>query len=193
MIDPQFAFIRQFVRRILREAASNEWSLQGFGMLRLYLPGDVRLNVWDSRFRVPNVSAVHTHPWYFESLIVSGGLRNIRYRATNNFGNGEFMAADIKPGPGGGLVDSGCPVRLERLKSEYYCPGEVYRQEPEEIHESNPQDGCVTLNRRLRTGPDVAKVFWPRSEQWVSAEPRSATTEEILTICASALRLMEAE
>ena len=93
--------IQELVRLILVNANKFEWTLQGFGMLRLHLSGGVRLNIWDSRFRVPGVSTLHSHPWWFTSLIVSGSLANVRYMET--IGGMAFSSAEIKPGPGGGL------------------------------------------------------------------------------------------
>jgi len=171
------------------EEPSGRWTLQGFGMLRRYFPGDWRLNVWDSRLRVLNVSLVHDHPWHFESLVLSGGLRNVRFL--------EFLPTDslleaikgdrrlhrwsrLKPGAGGGLLADGGAVVLVEKVSEAYGPGFAYSQQRDEIHLSDPTDGCVTLNRRFdRLEADVARVFWPDGTEWVSAEPRPATAGEL--------------
>ncbi len=57
-----------------------EWSLQGFGMLRLYLSKEVRLHVWDDRYAVKNVTTIHTHPWHFRSTVLFGELTDVLYQ-----------------------------------------------------------------------------------------------------------------
>lgn len=44
------------VQDVLEQPHRREWSLQGFGMLRTYLSFDMRLNIWNRQFRIPNVS-----------------------------------------------------------------------------------------------------------------------------------------
>ena len=53
-------FTRALIRNVL-EDSNREWTIQGFGFLRTYFgPADkpkmYRLNLWDGRFAVPNVS-----------------------------------------------------------------------------------------------------------------------------------------
>jgi hypothetical protein len=47
---------KALVKNILEKATSYKWSLQGFGMLRLYLSKDVRMHVWHPDFAVKKVS-----------------------------------------------------------------------------------------------------------------------------------------
>ncbi len=176
---------KPLVKAILEKAPAYKWSLQGFGMLRLHLADDFRLNVWDSRFRVQNVSLMHTHPWNFTSLIVAGKLRNDRF--VPYIGGTEFNHALIKPGPGGGIREDKGIVVLRQQAHEFYSEGVTYQQAWSEIHISSPEDGTVTLNQRRRVGDDIAYVFWPKGEQWVSAEPRAATAEEVQDITGASL------
>lgn len=74
-LDP---FTKPLVKAILTNANSYSWSIQGLGMLRLYLAKDRRLHVWTD-LRVENVSDTHTHPWHFDSQIVAGVMRNQRF------------------------------------------------------------------------------------------------------------------
>jgi len=58
--------LKKLVRHLLRHPETAEWSIQGLGMLRTYL-GQVkdrviRVNVWDNRYRLPNVAPIHDHP-----------------------------------------------------------------------------------------------------------------------------------
>lgn len=181
---------RDLVEFILSNSHSFKWSIQGFGMLRLYLPGDARLNVWDSRYRVNNVSLMHNHPWNFDSVVVSGCLRNIRYRLKS--GSTMYHTGRIQPGPGGGLLEQLPDTPLIALSAEKYEAGSVYRQEADEIHVSDPEDGTITINYRERVQPDQALVFWPTGEEWVSAEPRPAVSDEVESITSLALRKLQA-
>jgi hypothetical protein len=52
-----------------------------------------------------------------------------------------------------------------------------------------PNPGTVTIvERRFKADTEHAFVFYPRNEKWVSAEPRPATPEEVITITQIALR-----
>jgi len=174
---------KTFVRYILENALAFTWTLQGFGMLRTYIGHSHRLHIWDSRYSVPNVSDIHTHPWNFDSTVVAGRMINLRYERRNDNSN-SHMEQIIKCGEGGGLC--GVPKReyLVCSGSESLSEGESYHQEAHEIHRSIPESGTVTLVKRtVKSDPDHASVFWPLGQSWVSAEPRPATAEEITDIC----------
>lgn len=188
---------RLLVTTILRNPHSWHWSLQGFGMLRLYLSPEVRLHVWDDRFAVPNVSTMHDHPWNFTSYVVCGEVTNQRY--SPEWGvwadDSTFHCARIMCGPGGGA----CPLEplpdacLRREPVERYGPGATYSQHCETIHSSHPTRGTVTIcTRDVSAGRsrDHARVFWPKGGRWVTAEPRDATADEIDAMCGSALELL---
>lgn len=184
------------VEKILQQADKYQWSLQGFGMLRLHMSHGYRLNVWDSRFRVPNVSMIHTHPWNFVSQVVAGTLRNHRYlrypydhkSLFPDIKYPLFESAKIRPGQGGGIMEkTPADFQLCALMPENYIQGDEYRQCADEIHASEPVDGTITLNMRVRVGLDEAFVFWPKGEEWRSAEPRNATTEEVHAITRASL------
>jgi hypothetical protein len=183
---------KALVKKILEKAEFYEWSLQGFGMLRLHMDYGVRLNVWDSRYRVPNVSLMHSHPWNFVSYIVAGELQNIRWVLANHVSTTEFDTpfehAIIKPGPGGGLRENKGLVVLLQQNGEVYKAGESYCQKFDEIHVSDPLDGTVTVNERERVGEDLAYVYWPKGTEWVSAEPRPAKLHEVRDITENALK-----
>jgi hypothetical protein len=183
---------KALVKKILEKAELYEWSLQGFGMLRLHLDYDVRLNVWDSRYRVPNVSLMHTHPWNFKSVVVAGRLNNTRYWKTppkvEILESSVFEYAVIKPGLGGGLREHLGILRLRAYPIETFKEGESYEQVHDEIHISDPSDGTVTVNERQRVGDDLAYVYWPAGTEWVSAEPRPGKLHEVRDITEAALK-----
>lgn len=193
-------FIKPLVERVLRDPNA-DWTVQGFGFLRTYFgpesnPKEFRLNLWDSRLSVPNVSTIHDHPWHFDSLIVAGHFSNQRYEMIADgedlklLGKDRYTYTTIKTGEGGGLEKT--PLRNARLRPfslENYHPGDVYHQHSEEIHETVFTDGCVTLNKRTKVGDgEHARVFWPAGTDWVDAIPRAATKVEVAAITENALK-----
>jgi len=175
------------VKAILQKAQSFNWSLQGFGMLRLYLSQEVRLHVWDSRYAVPGVSVIHTHPWDFLSQVVAGKVGNILFNESETKGM-PFHKQVIQCGPGGGLCGMPTDVLLHPAYEELYIEGQSYTQNAQEIHASRPADGTVTiLTRTFREDTEHAAVYWPAGTEWGSAEPRPATPEEVAAITGNAL------
>ena len=179
--------IKKLVEDLLTHPERQEWTLQGFGMLRCYLSPEVRLHVWDSRFKWPGVSELHTHPWDFNSLVVAGVVHNHRFVETiegAHQGSGQQiprMRQTIRCGEGGGLVGDPAPVFLAEQPTETFREGETYTQEASEIHRSVPEDGTVTLvEREFREDTEHAYVYF-RGE-WGTAEPRPATPEEVEAI-----------
>lgn len=177
------SYNKKIVRGILHTANEFEWSLQGFGMLRLYLPNGARLHVWDKRYAVENVSLIHTHPWGFKSTIIAGEVFNTRFARTNSASPYKFYEQKLLCGEGGGLCDEPKVVYLKMLKLERYNAGDSYEQESDEIHMSMPLDGSVTIiSRTFKEDRDHASVFWNPGYGFVSAEPRIATQEEVRAI-----------
>jgi hypothetical protein len=182
------------IEGILRRADEFDWTLQGFGMFRLYLGDSVRLHVWDDRFRVEDPSDIHDHPWDLHSEIVSGRMVNQRFRRCGLSGavgcdQELWMCQRIRPGEGGGPIGQPDPVTLLPVESEEYGPGDTYQQCAQEIHRSQPSRGTVTLATRTnRRDADVVLSFFRPGGQWVSAEPRVATRTEIRTAASYALQ-----
>lgn len=177
------------VRKLLENPLVHEWSLQGFGMLRLSLSEEVRMHIWDSRFRVKNVSAIHDHPWDFDSVVVAGSLMNTRFHECDADST-LFNKAMIKCGAGGCLMEPPRQVRLASQGWETYLPGETYHQAAEEIHSTMASDGAITIiTRKFRpTNRDFATLYF--EGDWVTAEPRKATPAEVLMIVGNALSVL---
>lgn len=184
---------RALVEAILRRARSFEWSLQGMGMLRLHMKNNVRLHVWDSRYRVPGVSMIHDHlQWGLESTVIAGRLVNRRYMissdaVTNLVAPDVYQYTVLKPGYGCYHKTEPRTVRLVALRPEVIEAGMVYAQHPDEIHETDAEDGTVTVMQKLPTQDDSARVFWRYGTTWGSAEPRPATEDEVFDITTNAL------
>lgn len=182
--------LQAMARAILVNAQHYEWSLQGMGLLRLHLAGNCRLHVWDRRYRVPGVSMIHDHlQWALKSTVISGRLVNRRYY---DFGLGTFdkathLFATIKPGYGTFFKHEPKPVILACRGDEEYLPGQSYSQSPSEIHETDADDGTVTIMMKTPTSDESARVFWPAGEEWGSAEPRIASAMEVKSIVDNAL------
>jgi len=183
-------YIKPLIEQFLRDPVTPDrlWSVQGFGMLRTYFgPNNdrkrFRLNLWDPTLAVPNVSTIHDHPWHFESTIVAGVFINQRYTILppEEYGCPTHTFTTIKTGEGGGIVKSEFQnVALRAGRPEVYEGGAVYSQASDEVHESIPVRGTITLNERTRVGDgEHARVFWPIGTDWVDAEPREATFAEV--------------
>lgn len=174
--------MKSLVYYLLKNAMAiplSDWTMQGFGFLRLRIDENTRLHVWDSRLRQPGVSDIHDHTqWAFDSHVVSGSLVNIRY--TLDDGGQPYKMATLNCGIGGGMQDGSMKtVGLRAGLPELYLPGDSYRQEPDEIHRSMPADGTVTLITQERRAVDTARVFWPIGGSWGDAIPRQATAREV--------------
>lgn len=187
--------VKLLVKMILAHAEAYEWELKGLGMMRTYLSDDAKIHVWDSRYKVPNVSLTHEHPWTFESTVIAGKLRNVRLLATSmpecvldDASTNPFMRSIVQCGPGGMLLTDPTLVHLASHSVEDYSEGQTYRQRFDEIHQTYPEDGTVTIVRRVDyKEPRAAAVYWPYGEQWVSAEPVMATPAKIRDIANNAL------
>jgi hypothetical protein len=190
-----FAVTRELVRKILENATAFEWTLQGFGMFRLYLGKVGRIHLWDRRFAVPEVSNVHTHPWDLRSTVISGRLTNLRFGHVGDEGIRNYYGQKLQTGEGGGLKGEPFQAALYTRAREHFGPGDVYQQMASEIHESQPEDGTVTIMERPK-GPDFTEhafVYWDIDRGpigWVSAEPRRATHEQVFRASVLALDVL---
>jgi len=169
------------VRHALANPQEHDWTIQGFGMLRTWLDpeGYSRLHIWDTEKAYDQVpSTVHTHPWDFTSRIYFGRIINTRYVPQPD--GSEYKWAKILTGRGGGLISEHETTRLTANPPEEYYPGSNYMQFAEEIHESTPDKGTVTvINRNFRYEREAA-VYWPANAEWITAEPRVATMDEVM-------------
>jgi hypothetical protein len=185
-MDTQLEFTRALVRSILLDK-SREWTVQGFGFLRTYFgptdrPKQYRLNLWDKRFSVPNVSTIHDHPWDLTSLIVAGQMANQRYVPSHiAAGKPTHAFTTIKTGVDGGIDRDGVSYcHLIPQPRESYKIGDTYAQRADEVHQTYFLDGTITLNKRVGD-TEHARVFWPFGTHWVDAIPHPATADEVHT------------
>ena len=192
--DATFEALRELIcEDVLRRSDARDWSVQGFGMLRTYLSRRLRLHVWDPRYRVPNVTEIHDHPWHFESTVLFGRMRNVIYKVayaassvndatspvTHTLGRIMRGPAPTEPDEERGVV------RLVVEREELIEAGRSYAMRADELHASYPDAGTVTICRRTFAedrSADHALVCWPVGGKRVSAEPRAATHEEVQDI-----------
>lgn len=189
--DDGYKVRRELVRKALEGAHLHAWTVQGMGMLRLYLGKVARVHIWDSDLRVPGVSMVHNHFWPLKSTVMAGRIRNIRYAVRQCVAAGPERAqafdqipthwsATLQTGEGGGLVGEKSAVVLRKISDETFGPGRSYWQRSEEVHETVYDDGTVTLLERPEgDGAKTATTFWPVHDEWGSAEPRIATRMQV--------------
>ena len=168
---------------ILSHALDYEWSLQGLGMLRLYLSKSVRLHLWDPGMAAPHVSVIHDHPWDFESHVIAGEITDRIWRTENptEHMRPNYLRQSIVCGPGGHAFGEPEPVLLRVHTQRTFAAGVLYHGRATELHDSRPAPGTVTLiARTFRENTEHARVCFPIGTSWVSAEPRPATGDEVL-------------
>lgn len=186
---------KALTKAILEHPGDFNWTLQGLGMLRTYLSPEIRLHIWHSDFKFVEdgevASELHTHPWNFNSVVVAGRVRNYRFieSAGTSLDSGQAIPRrrqTIRCGQGGGLIGDPVDVFLSEQPTETFDEGASYAQLAQEIHRSVPDDGTVTIiEREFLEDTEHAFVYF--KGDWVSAEPRPATDEEIELITEAAL------
>jgi hypothetical protein len=167
------------------------WTVQGFGMLRTYLPFGPnhetlpvepveRRSCAPRREHDARSSMVVSHSW-----IINGEFRNLRF-VEDSINGDEYEFMKIMCGECGGARSGVESICLGALPVEHYTTGDLYHQDADEIHLSAYDQGTVTLNDR--TGDtEHARVFWPAGGHWVDAKPREATQQEIMRTLTLAL------
>lgn len=193
--------LNSIVRHTLEHPEDHEWTVQGLGMMRTYFGEACRLHVWDSSLKEPNASEIHDHPWDFTSTTVTGVLENYRYKVVAGRLPYDRISEDHKPGDvlmnrvqircgeGGCELSKLSPVWLRPSNREIYSSGGGYGQTAQELHKTMFRDGTVTVITRRFNGPvrDLATVCM--KGEWVSAEPRPATDEEVERVVGKALKV----
>lgn len=179
---------QELVLKIIDNAEHYNWSLQGFGMFRLYLSKTVRLHVWLPSFIKEAVSTIHNHPWDFESTVIFGKITNYKYITLSI--NDEIwkdfshMKQEIICGPNGCSTDK-LPkkVLLQTSGVDVIRAGSIYNMRKDEIHETRASEGTITIiNRKFYEDTEHADVFYPIGQEWISAIPHEAREFEIQTM-----------
>lgn len=176
---------------ILDKADQYQWSVQGFGMLRLYIRDIGRLHIWDDALRYPGVSMIHNHSWDLRSTIVCGEVVNHIYTREELCGFA-YKTHRMITGYDCVTVTPEVDCRLLPEKAWSYGAGDVYKQTAHVIHETQAQNGTVTLMERHEDANGEADIFWPVGFEWGTARPKAATSEEVERTVARALQVLTA-
>lgn len=162
-----------------------EWSVQGMGMLRLYIRKVGRIHIWDSMLRYPGVSMIHNHSWDLQSTIVCGAISNVRY--TFHMDGDKYWRQIIQCGFDTKVMTPAETILLRASEPEYYGPGKVYNQRADILHRTYADDGTITIMERDLDQHGQAEVVWPYGEVWGNGQPRNATFAEVQTTIARAM------
>lgn len=173
------------VREILAHPLDyNGWTIQGLGMLRLHLNDQhtERLHIWDPNMVLNNVVSAHDHPWDLDATIYFGKMGNQRYSIGGKTGvpaQGSLVNCGLNSHFVGEVFQT---TLLEEKGLELYVPGSSYHMEAEELHDSFPEPGTVTvINKGPRPERDVATIIWLGGGAWQEEGfTREATKDEIL-------------
>jgi hypothetical protein len=173
-----------------------DWSLQGFGMLRLKY-GSMRVHVWCHELanHIPPHD-IHTHPWSFESYIISGSLREALYDFKHpEFGDKETRAIQIVCGEGGGPnQEEPIPLALKEYREVMHRAGTAYYRHKSQFHRVMFTNGAVSvIHRNNSDDQGHAWVIVPEGEEFKSAEPRKPTRLELEQGISAALASMRME
>lgn len=190
------------VLAILDNASAFTWSLQGMGLLRLYVRDIGRIHIWDETLRFPHVSMIHNHSWDLRSTIVGGFLTNRKYipvdmpfdvPINHNRANhcAKYHTKLFITGYEGRPIEEQKDVWLTPLQPDTYGPGASYHQIAHEIHETDAVDGTVTILERRDDAEGHANIYWPAGTEWGSAVPRPATNEEVMIGVTKALEFLK--
>lgn len=158
------------VREILRDPFGHDgWTVQGLGMLRLDM-GTQRLHIWDPDTALNQVVSAHDHPWDMDSRIYFGKQGNQRFtlREAEEVGGLVVQVSKVVCGVGSHLEGAPGAGRLvEAGAYESYGPGERYAMRAEELHDSFPEPGTVTvIDRGYRDDRSLATICWAGSSGW---------------------------
>lgn len=182
---------RKLVRKLITDL-SQDWSLQGFGMLRMYLDKETRLHIWNHGSAVPDVSDIHDHPWGFTSTIICGSVTNQLFVIDEATKANNMLRQEIVCGPGGHSVGTPTPVHLDEHSQRTYGPGESYSQRADQLHRTIAAPGTVTIVKRyFLENTENARVCFPLGTEWVSAEPHVATPHDMLPFFTEAMKRLE--
>lgn len=188
----------KIVKQVMENPFNYEWEIQGFGMLRTYIDKDTRLQIWLKDFIVPDVTDIHTHPWDFESLIYQGQITNYIFKEHGyhepHFDSWyEYDRCLILTGEHA-YVKEKTKVLLDGYSTYNFNKGDTYCHGKNIPHRIDFIDGTITILTKLNIHEDsLAYSYVPNGGEWVSAAPRIATKEEIITFIDAASKLNKEE
>jgi hypothetical protein len=194
----QASATRALVEAILQRAENYTWEVPANGRLTLVLEPNVTVvNVFESKYRQLGTTAIHSHTVGFRSEIVGGVMRQHRYRRRIVASKEDLVARSYWEQEltlDGKLSGEPSECCLAEQPIEVYAAGEYYEIAANEIHQSVPEDGTVTLvTRQYLTNPRCVSTFWPYTPLAPGAKPsgkiipQPAASEVIADVISCAL------
>lgn len=131
------------------------WECHGLGMAFAYLTPDVRLHVWDKRFRHPGRwdESIHSHRWALWSTVLHGSLIQQEFEPVDAVMDGTHVEWSVANStwadPHALVIVNGRKLTL-RQANVRVSSGEYYSMlggNPR-FHRTEALDGTVTLMRR---------------------------------------------
>lgn len=194
--------MRALVRKAIATSAAIDWTLQGLGMMRMYLrPTSMRIHVWMPEWKVPGVTEIHDHPYPLTSHIIAGVMGDVQFvrvqLGDDDLRTGLYDEHSITCGVG---KDDACATKTVALRSrprKVYAAGDGYHVGKAIPHLSAPlASGTVTVIDRGKFTPgenDRALVFSRHGEPFGSAVARPVTYDEWQLASNLAVRLIDQE
>ena len=70
---------KRLVEQILKNPLDRLWTVQGFGKIATNITSNARLHIWDRILVNPEVPAIHSHASDFQSIVLAGCMRNLKF------------------------------------------------------------------------------------------------------------------
>lgn len=151
--DPQ-AFEDLRVQALcLNQEIDSGWECHGLGMAKKYLTPEIRLHVWDRRFRHVGrwTESIHAHRWDLWSVVLHGHLIQQEVVAVDAPFDGAYVEWEVgnrmSPDPTGLFLKSGRKLGLHILDFKVGA-GYAYTMPQGSFHRTDAVDGTVALMRR---------------------------------------------
>jgi hypothetical protein len=172
------------------ETPLNDCTIQGLGMLRYRLNSNLRLHIWHSDIKTPDIenSAKHTHAWDFNSYIFAGQLENTIYEKAMTgkwYDHPRYWEQQIECGADGCTMGDPTEVALYDASSGIFRAGDQYFEFGDQIHQTVWQDTTVTLiyREKKKSGKDIANIYIPVDNGYVAAPAIQASVEQRRKYC----------
>ena len=177
---------KRLVKSILEKPLDRLWTAQGFGKMATNITSNSRLHIWHRMLVNTDVPAIHSHASDFQSVVLVGRMRNLRFVEIDTHASKGGMFNKILSSDSEQIIRA----RLVELPMEIYEEDAQYKQSAEEVHWSLPDDGTVTIVEwDFDPHPLPMKVYWRGNLPWCDAKPRQMPDHEVLNVARRVLSL----
>ena len=183
------AFLNKLFQGSINDPDFMKWYAVGLGLLNADIDdrGKIRVHIWDSSLKVPNVSTAHTHPWNFTSYIVDGTLTNYLYAESLSGNNRQRRREQVFTRNGIRTISEEL-VYLEPYGFTSYPAGSCYSQNHADIHSTGYTDGTVTIVEMGERIQDWAYEYFAAEGELKQGTLHRATPEEIRSVLGKILK-----